>query len=141
MDKTSVSAILWLCDDAERMNTLRELRNTMTVGERARLNSPITARQRVEKVLKVRTGNGGLPRQRPSPIARYTNMIADRNDTIAHLQEQLAAAEARDGSLFDLNKDTVEDIVKVFVANCSKSKAERIAKGILEALKKPKPAG
>ena len=35
MDKTSVSAILWLYDDPERMTILRQIRDTMTVGERA----------------------------------------------------------------------------------------------------------
>jgi hypothetical protein len=54
MDKTSVSAMLWLYDDPKRMATLREIRDTMTVGERARLNSPISVRQRVEKISRRR---------------------------------------------------------------------------------------
>jgi hypothetical protein len=48
MDKTSISAVLWLHDAPERLSVLREIRETMTVGQRARLNSPISARQRVE---------------------------------------------------------------------------------------------
>ena len=39
------------------MSILREMRDTMSVGERARLNSPISARQRIEKVLKARERN------------------------------------------------------------------------------------
>ena len=42
MDKTSISAVLWLGDEPERMQMLRELREAMTPGRRSRLNSPIT---------------------------------------------------------------------------------------------------
>src|SRR6478672_8735402 len=48
MDRTSISAVLWLGDEPERLKVLRELREAMTPGQRSRLNSPITARQRVE---------------------------------------------------------------------------------------------
>ena len=42
-DKTSISAVLWLHDAPERLSVLREIRGTMTVGQCARLNSPISA--------------------------------------------------------------------------------------------------
>jgi hypothetical protein len=54
MDKASISAILWLHEHPERMDELRKLRHVMTVGQRSRLNSPISARQRIEKILSVR---------------------------------------------------------------------------------------
>src|SRR5256885_13876050 len=53
---TTLTAIAWLDDDLERMTILREILDAMTPGERSRLNSPISARQRVEGVLKARTG-------------------------------------------------------------------------------------
>lgn len=56
MDKTSISAVLWLHGDGARMNLLRKIRDAMTPGERSRLNSPISARQRVERELKARAG-------------------------------------------------------------------------------------
>ena len=46
--------MLWLGDDPERMKVLRDLRDAMSPGQRSRLNSPITARQRVEAILKAR---------------------------------------------------------------------------------------
>ena len=52
--KTSFTAVLWLGDDPERMKVLRELREAMPPGQRSRLNSPITARQRVEAILQAR---------------------------------------------------------------------------------------
>jgi hypothetical protein len=46
--------VLWLGDAPERMQILHELREAMTPGQRSRLNSPITARQRVEAILLAR---------------------------------------------------------------------------------------
>lgn len=95
MDKTSISAVLWLNDEPERMSILREIRTTMTVGERARLNSPISARQRVEKMLKVRNG-GTESSVRTSPVARLTRQIAEQDRELADVKEQLAAAQKRE---------------------------------------------
>jgi hypothetical protein len=141
MDKTSITAVLWLNDDPERMSILREIRETMKVGERARLNSPITARQRVEKILRARTG-GDEAKMTTSPMAILKRQIGDQNREIAHLKEELAAAEHRDGSLFDLRRDSTDDIIKAVLANVTKHKARAIASGIVAALKaKVKPAG
>ena len=51
---TTMTAVLWLNEDAQRITILREILADMTPGERSRLNSPITARQRVEKEIKRR---------------------------------------------------------------------------------------
>jgi hypothetical protein len=138
--KKSMSAVLWLNDEPERLIVLREIRETMSPGERSRLNSPISARQRVEKVLLARIG-GTEAKVRQSPVANLKREVAEKDRKIAHLAEQLAAAEARDGSLFDLKHDNVEDIARVIVTNVSESKGKSIAQGILAAYKKSKPAG
>jgi hypothetical protein len=64
MDKTSISCVLWLHDEPERLTILREIRDTMKVGERARLNSPISARQRVEKLRNFSINAPAGPRSR-----------------------------------------------------------------------------
>ncbi len=138
--KTSMTAVLWLHDAAEHMQVLREIREEMTPGERARLNSPISARQRVEKVLNAR-GAGTEETVRFSPMANLKQAKTELERKVAHLEEQLAAAERRDGSLFDLKRDKADDIVGTIVANVSAHKAETIARGILAALKAAKPAG
>jgi hypothetical protein len=55
----------------------------------------------------------------------------------ADLEERLHAAESRGGSLFDLEKDSAEHIIRVFSdpARISADKAKEIANGILAALK------
>lgn len=130
MDKESITAVLWLNDDAERMNILREVRDAMTPGERSRLNSPISARQRVDKLLKARAGGteGSL---RSSPVTNLKARIAD-------LERELAQLKTRDeGSLFDLKRDGAEAIAAVMTdpANCSEPKARRIIAAMTAALK------
>ena len=139
MDKTSISAVLWLNDEPERIMVLREILDTMAVGQRARLNSPISARQRVEKELKVRAG-GTEAKTPTSPITILKQSLVEREHKIAHLEEQLAAADA--GSLFDLNKDSANDIGDVIAGAASENKARNIAKRINDNLRtKQKPAG
>jgi hypothetical protein len=138
--KTSFTAVLWLYSEPEHMSALQEIRDAMTLGERARLNSPISARQRVEKLLKARQG-GTEEAMRKAPVTILKNQVAEQSRTIAHLQEQLAAAENRDGSLFDLKRDSVDAIVTTIVGVITEGRAVGIARGILAHYKKPKPAG
>ena len=141
MDKTSITAVLSLHDNPEHMTILREIREALSPGERSRLNSPISARQRVEKVLKARVG-GTEENLRTSPLSLLKQKVAEQDRQIAHMQEQLAAAE-HDGSLFDLKRDSTDDIVAAIGANVSVHKVEAIAKGLTELVKRKRqrPAG
>jgi hypothetical protein len=132
----AISCVLWFHENASRL----EIRSTMTVGERARLNSPITARQRVEKILKVREGGEAEPKVRVSPMSKLKGKVEDLTRNLAHANERLASAE-RDGSLFDLKHDSVEDIARVFVDTVSVSKAKKIVAAIQKLLKAATPAG
>jgi len=139
MQKEAVSALLWLHEQPDRMTVLREIRDAMSVGERARLNSPISARQRVAKVLKTRHGT-----VEPTARTSLKQQIADRDRMIAQLEARLAVMEKRDfdGSLFDLAKDSPENIGKTIVAHVP-SKAPKIRNAIGAALerRRQKPAG
>jgi len=75
--KTSFTAVLWLGDDPERLQILRELREAMTPGQRSRLNSPITARQRVEAILQARR-IGSEETVKVSPVALLKHQIVDQ---------------------------------------------------------------
>ena len=81
MDGTSVSAVLWLHGDPERMQILRDMRETMSPGQRARLNSAITARRRIEDILKARAS--GLEE-------------AEKVSSVALLKQQLAGTRPQD---------------------------------------------
>jgi hypothetical protein len=139
MDKTSISAVLWLGDDPERMKILRELREAMPPGQRSRLNSPIRARQRVEAILQARR-SGTEETVKASPVALLKHQIVEQAREIAELQHKLAKRE--EGSLFDLKHDSADDIASTIVGNLSAHKAKSLADGILARLKKSqKPAG
>lgn len=137
MDKTSITAVLWLGDDPERMRVLRELRDAMTPGQRSRLNSPISARQRVEQIMKAR-GAGNEETMKTSPVALLKKQIAERDRKIAELEQRLARS---DGSLFDLKNDRAEDIAATIIGNVGDSRAKGIASAITARLKKKMPAG
>ena len=80
--------------------------------------------------------------RRKRPTSRRSR-IAEQNRKIAHLEEQLAAAQ-NDGSLFDLRRDSVDHIIRVMTdpSTISEHKARRIASGILAELKgRSKPGG
>jgi hypothetical protein len=137
--KTSFTAVLWLGDDPERIQILRELREAMTPGQRSRLNSPITARQRVEAITQARR-HGTEETVKASPVALLKHQIIEQAREIAELQRKLA--KHGDGSLFDLKHDSADDIALAIVGNLSAHKAKTLADGILARLKKSqKPAG
>jgi hypothetical protein len=144
--QTAMTAVMWFydqpSDQPSRLGILQEIRDTMTAGQRARLNSPIAARKRVEQVLKARMGDApeeaeAKIREAPLTILKRQNMELVRE--VAQLQERL---RRDDGSLFDLVKDTAEDIGDHIALNprISSSKAERIAKQILVKVKERKTA-
>jgi hypothetical protein len=131
LNKTSITAVLWL-QDPEHMTILREIRDAMPTGERARLNSPISARQRVEKVLKARAG-GTEDRERVSPVALLRQQIADRDRALAELKIKLD--HARGGSLFDLERDSPDAIARVVIDNVSSTKCYKIRDSLSKAIK------
>jgi hypothetical protein len=136
---TAFTAVQWLWDKPERMEILREIRDAMTPGERARLNSPISARQRVEKLLQARA-KGTEEKLRESPVKALRKQIADLERRNAELEAKLAR---HDGSKFDLGLDTATDIGRTLADNVSESKAAAIFKAARERYKqrKQKPPG
>jgi hypothetical protein len=138
MDKTSITAVLWLDDQPERMVLLREIREAMNPGQRSRLNSPITARKRVEQAMKARESDTEKT-VKLSPVALLKDKILERDREILKLEQKLT--KAKDESLFDIDRDRTEDIAAVIVGR-SKHRAKKLAADIAALLKKQQaPAG
>jgi hypothetical protein len=145
-EMTIFTAVLWLHAEPERMAILREILDGMTAMQRARLNSPISARQRVEGILKARAKGGSEAEKaegklRESPLALARQQLVEKDREIAALRARIAKSE--EGSLFDLRNDSAESIINVMLGYSSDHRATTIAKGILEGVKKRKrkPAG
>src|ERR1700733_5878106 len=97
--KESFGAVLWFGVKNHRMEILQEILRDMTPGQRARFNSPITARQRGKKIPGERALEGA-PKQRavkpPKDDAAkaLSDQARDLEAENEHLREQLAAAES-----------------------------------------------
>jgi hypothetical protein len=137
----ALTAVLWLGDDQERIAILHEIRSEMSPGERARLNSPVSARRRIKETLDARAQQANPPPRPPTPLQAAKRMIADLQGELEEVKAQLARSE--DGSLFDLRNDTAEAIATAVVANVNTHKAEAIAKSVVELVKRKnqRPAG
>lgn len=112
--------------------------NTLTTTERVRYNHPRAVWGRylkwyVKSVVaqpEVDVGEPVAPRGYKAQFA-----AAEAENTV--LKQRLKT----EGSLFNLETDTVEEIAKVLVANVAISRAERIARAVLELVKQRKAKG
>jgi hypothetical protein len=158
LDSGSVSAVLWLTDpkekyrDGERHLTRKEILDailkTLTPGQRSRLASPISARQRVakriEELAAAEAGELDADADNGKPLSKLKQteqQLAKALQEKYHLEEQLKRKD--DGSLFDLRRDTAENIITAILGNISPPKAAAIGKGLLDGLKRKqqRPAG
>jgi hypothetical protein len=134
----TVRAITWFQESPARMAALNEIRQEMTPDERARMNSPITARQKVEKRLKPKAEE--LDGAEPELTA--TQKL---KDAIRRLEEEnlQLRRDAEGGSLFDLKLDPAKGIGRTIADSVGDWKAREIVKAIQERLKEKtrKPAG
>jgi hypothetical protein len=126
--RIALGHVAWLYEKPERLETLKRIREAMTPGQRARLNAPITARQRVTKALRPPTNGAARPRR------------ATVRERLAETEAKLAAAEAKiaeltDGTLFaefDLRRSTAAEIGTAIAGNISKRKFESVVKAAKE---------
>jgi hypothetical protein len=135
--KKMMTHVLWLYEQPERLTILSELRAAMTPGARARLNSPIAARQQVEKVFKERkhATNGEAPPHR----ATTKEKLAESDRKIAQLKAKIA--ELTGGTLFaefDLKQSTAAEIGTAIAGNISEGKFDAVVKAAKERYKATK---
>jgi hypothetical protein len=93
MPKGDRTAVLWLHDGPDRLEALSALRAAMTSGQRARLNSPISARQSVQKRLANLTRDTDEPKAdgRFSPTAKLQRLLEEKNRQLAEKDREIAA--------------------------------------------------
>jgi hypothetical protein len=165
LDGGSVTAVLWLTDQepkyfdvarnqyVTRKEILDGILRALKPGPRSRLASPISARQRVAKGIEelaareakaksagdeAEADTGEKP---PSKLKQTEQKLAKVEQEKLALEEKLKRKD--DGSLFDLRRDSAEDIVSVMLAHVSPPKVAAIGKGLLDGLKRKnqRPAG
>jgi hypothetical protein len=77
--------------------------------------------------------------ERISPFERLKRESDAKTRRIAELEQKLAVADG--GSLFDLKRDTADNIATTIIANVSEHKAREIVAAMNRKLRKSKPAG
>lgn len=152
LDGGCVSAVLWLTDpqpkirDGERHLTRKEILDAivkgLTPGQRSRLASPISARQRVQKKIEELKAGAGDESSNEKPLSKLKQAersLAEALQREHHLQERLK----HDGSLFDLKLSSAKEIAQVLVANINESKFRAIVEAAKAEYKRQKsvPAG
>jgi hypothetical protein len=134
---TAFTAVLWLGDDPERMTILREkILNKMDPGQRSRLNSPISARQRVEKILKARVESGAETAEGEAKV---------KGSSIAELRREnakLKAPSARDGNI-NLTGDTIDSLIDTTLrlvreGKLGEGRVRAYLRGVFKGLDEPK---
>jgi hypothetical protein len=127
----------------EHLPDIVEMRAGWTPTERAHVNHPTSMAKRLREFLN-RAPTESV-RRNASPMALLKDRIEQLTRANLDQAERLAAAEHRDGSLFDLSRDKPEDIANAIIAHVSLPKARAIhhmlGQAITAAPRPKKPAG
>jgi hypothetical protein len=140
------SRIIRLMQEAERV---REWWHDLSDQDRRRWRNPSTMWRHYEEHAISKGWLQAKNRRASSSSSNLKQQLMEKDRENAQLREKLAKAEARDGSRFDLNRDSAENIGKTIIGSIGESKARKIAKVIEEGLqarrqtqsKESKPAG
>ena len=112
---------------------------TLSTSERIKYNHPQAVWKRYQKATVVpppdpQAENGGEAKATPHG---YKAALGDAESKISVLEQRLKT----EGSLFNLNTDTPEEIARAIVGNVALSRAERIAREVLKLAKDRKAKG
>lgn len=125
-----------------RLPEVQEWRAILTARERIDWAAPNTVFKRCPVFAKIKPNKDDTAEPKPSPIARVKDERDELKRKVADLEERLSASENRDGSLFDLKRDTAKDIAGAIFDNVSAHKAGEIGKYLTALIKAKKvPAG
>lgn len=130
---------------AQNRSIADEVIASLPVKRRAELGIQGLVKRVRERVREAR----GEPRKppKPSPVATLKQKLSDAEGELADAKERLAATD--EGSLFDLRKDTAEEIAEIILKHLHLARTRGIRNALTKVIKreeeaihnKPKPAG
>jgi hypothetical protein len=117
----------------ENLPAITAWQATLSTSERIRYNHPQAVWKRYQKATVVpppdpQAASGGETKATPRG---YKAALGDAESKISVLEQRLKT----EGSLFNLNSDTPEEIARAIVGNVALSRAERIAREVLKLAK------
>lgn len=133
LDKATRAHLLWVADHLVEIEGWRE---TLAQNQRDQWNHPTTVRRAYERAKKQDREQTAGEESKPSTMAQLKTSLVESQEEAATWKRR--AEES--GSLFDLRRDTPEDIARALVESCTPSRAEKIAKAIRDELKRQKAA-
>jgi hypothetical protein len=123
LDQPTRAHLFWSFDNR---NDVERWRETLAANERLRLNHPTATKRRYEATHRETVNKDAAPQQSK----------ADRMESeIMRLSEEVMTWRKRaetDGSLFDLKKDSVKDIITVVEGNVTSYRFQQLAKGMAD---------
>jgi hypothetical protein len=123
LDQPTRAHLFWCFDNR---NDVERWRETLAANERLRLNHPTATKRRYEATHREIVNKDAAQRQ--SKTDRLENEIMRLSEEVVTWRKK---AET-DGSLFDLRKDTVKDIIVAIEGNVTPSKFQTLAKGMAD---------
>jgi hypothetical protein len=143
IDITTRAHLFWCHDHAEAVSKWRE---ALADNVRNNLNHPTAVKRRYEK----ENGKDKDSPPRLSPFEKLKAHLIDVEDQLMAAKKQIAELKSKsDGSLFDLHKDTADDIAEVTFRHVGLVRTRGLRDALTKLLKRqedalrqtPKPAG
>jgi hypothetical protein len=127
IDKGTRSNLLWAADHRSEIEAWRE---TLTQGERAKMNHPTTLKRRFEAAHRITAIDPTAPKKETSREA----LVRENEDLWAKVKKLERQVEAGDGSLFDLRRDSVEAIIDTIAGNVPLGRFESLQRAMTKKL-------
>jgi hypothetical protein len=123
LDQPTRAHLFWCVDNR---NDLERWRETLATNERARLNHPTATKRRYEAAHR-----GGKDPAAPAKETERDRLLGEIKRLTAEKDAWRKRAEA-EGSLFDLKKDTIPDMVRTISGNLADHRFNALTKGLVE---------
>jgi hypothetical protein len=132
IDKATRNHLLWVADNLVEIERWRE---TLAGNVRDRMNHPSVVKRNYERAMLTAEAEAAGEAVK-SPMAQLKEALIESETE----RDKWKRRAEEGGSLFDLRRDTPEQIARVLVENVTPSRAEKIAQAIRAELKRQKAA-
>ena len=133
IDKATRNHLFWVAD---HLTQIEAWRDTLPANQRDQWNHPTTVKRAYERAMRIATAKEE-GKAVASPQAQMKAALIEAQEDRDKWRRR---AEEGEGSLFDLRRDTPEDIARVLVEACTPSRIEKIVQAIRAELKRQKAA-
>jgi hypothetical protein len=130
--QTTRNHLLWVADHLVEIEAWRE---TLPANQRDQWNHPTTVKRAYERAMVIRVAKE-KGEERLSPMAEMKQAVIEAQTQAADWKRR---AE-KGGSLFDLKRDTPEQIARIIVDSCTSSRVEKLVQALRAELKRQKQA-